>query len=135
MRIATMIIGFLLGVVMTFQTVLVYMFGSVGAELGSSEAEAAATAGAVGIFVVLLWLIGIAFEYGLPKVSIVAFVLAGLLGFGVSGDYPDMGVWGTISLGLAVMSFFGNREKRRKDAEKQEQREALAAFRQMQQQS
>lgn len=134
MRIATMIIGFLVGMVMTFQTIFAYMFGSVGAELGSTEAAEVAEAGAVGILVALLWLLGIAFEYAFPKVSIVTFTLAGLLAFAIAGPYPDMAVWGVVALVLAVLSFFGNKEKKRKDEEKRIQQQAMTMFYQQQQQ-
>jgi hypothetical protein len=119
MRIAVLIIGLLLGAVMFLQTVLVS---------GLSDAandEASAQSGAVGVFMSLLWLAACAFVIPFPMISVVVFALAGVLGFAASGDFPDLAIWGGISLVLAVLSLLGWRGKRRDrreaDAERQRQ--------------
>jgi hypothetical protein len=121
MRIAVLVLGLLLGVVMFLQTFLILALSD------AVNAEDTAQAGAVGVVVALLWLVGCAFVIAFPLFSTTAFILAGVLGFAVSGDFPDMGVWGTISLVLAAMSFFGWRGKRKasraKAAEALRQRE------------
>lgn len=121
MRIAVLILGLLFNVVMFLQTVLV---GGLGEAAGD---ESTAQAGAVGLFASLLWLVASALVIAFPMVSVVLFSLAGLLAFAVSGDFPDMAVWGSIAIVLAVMSFFGWRGKRKdtreKRAEQQRQRE------------
>lgn len=71
----------------------------------------------------LLWLIACAFVLPLPMVSIVLFAFAGILGFAEAGEFPDLGMWGGISLALALLSFFGWRGKRK---EARERREELA---------
>lgn len=109
MRIAVLIIGLLLGLLMFIQTVLIGILG------GVAEDEAMSTAGAVGFLVAIAWLVACALVIAFPLVSTILFVLAGLMAFGVSGDYPDMGVWGVVSLILAVMSFFGWIGKRKKE--------------------
>lgn len=41
---------------------------------------------------------------------------------GLSSDFSDLAVWGFVALVLAVMSYFGHREKQRRRAEQQQQR-------------
>jgi hypothetical protein len=67
----------------------------------------------------LLFLVGAAFAMGFPLVSLVAFVLAGLVGLGggATSSFTDLTIWGWVSLVLAVLSFFGWREKRRRREE------------------
>ena len=121
MRIAVLILGLLFNIVLFIQTIL---FGGLGDAVGD---ETTAQAGAVGVLVSLLWLVASALVLAFPIVSVVLFTLAGVLGFAVSGDFPDMAVWGSIALVLAVMSFFGWRGKRKdareKAAERQRERE------------
>ena len=61
---------------------------------------------------------GAAFALGLPRVAMVVFSVAALAGFaaGSSTSYKDMTIWGVLSLVLAVMSYFGGRELRRRKA-------------------
>jgi ribosomal protein L40E len=107
MRIAVLILGLLFNVVLFLQTVLIAGLGS------AANDEATAGAGAVGVFVSLLWLVASALVLAFPMASAILFVVAGLFGFAVSGDFPDMAVWGGIALILAVMSFFGWRGKKK----------------------
>jgi hypothetical protein len=67
----------------------------------------------------LLFLIGGAFALAFPVVSLVAFVLAGIVGLsgGATTSFEDLSIWGWVSLALAVLSFFAWREKRRRRAE------------------
>lgn len=85
---------------------------------GVAQDESTGAAGALGILAVLLWLIASALVVPVPVLSAVAFVLAGLLCFAGSADYPDLGIWGVISLILAVLALIGWRGKRKQDAEK-----------------
>lgn len=117
MRIAVLIIGLLLGLLIFLQTAIL---GTLSSAVGEEATESAA---AVGVLVALLWLIGSALVMPWPLFSVFAFAIAGLLGFAVSGDFPDMGVWGGISLVLAVMSFFGWRGKKKDAREKAEERQ------------
>lgn len=73
-------------------------------------------AGAVGIVVAFLFLVGGAFVMALPIVSTIIFVLAALSAFlaGTTSGFSDMTIWGFVSLALAAMSFLGWRELRRR---------------------
>lgn len=127
MRIAVLILGLLLGLLMFLQTLLVY---------GLSDAindEASAQASAIGVVMALLWLVACAFVLPFPLVSVVAFAIAGLFGFAASGEFPDLAIWGSVSVVLAVMSIFGWRGKRKQDREvraekaRQAERDAMLA--------
>jgi hypothetical protein len=63
--------------------------------------------------------LGGAFALVFPLVSLAAFVLAGLLGLAGGGttSFGDLAIWGVASLILAVFSFFGWREKRKRRRE------------------
>lgn len=109
MRIAVLILGLVLGALMFVQTFLVYALSGVAqrAETGG--------AGAVGLFMALLWLVACALVIPVPLASAVVFVVAGILGFAVSGDFPDLAVWGGVSVILAALSLIGWFAKRRAD--------------------
>jgi hypothetical protein len=111
MRITVLILTLILGAIMSAQTFLVYGLSSAVNDQGTSES------GAVGLMMALLWLVAAAFVIPRPIVSVIAFVIAGLFGFAASGDFPDLAVWGGISLALALLSFFGWRGKRKDDLE------------------
>ena len=121
MRIAVLILGLLLGLVMFLQTFVGGILSSIG------DDETMQQAFAVGILVSLLWLVGCALVLPFPLASVISFVLAALFAFAISGDYPDMGAWGTVALILAAMSFFGwlgkRRDRREQRAERQRQEE------------
>lgn len=109
MRIAVLILTLVLGTIMFFQTFLVASLSGVVGD------EATSGAGAIGLLMALLWLVAAALVIPLPLISSIIFVIAGLLGFAVSANFPDLGMWGGASLILAVLSFFGWRGKRRQD--------------------
>lgn len=110
MRIAVLIVGLILGAVVFVQAALVNGLSKVANDQATEQA------GAVGVFVAFLWLIACATVLPLPRVALALFAAAGVFGLAVSGDYPDMAVWGVVSFGLAVMSYFGYRGKRRDQA-------------------
>jgi hypothetical protein len=113
MRIATMIIGLILMVIVGLQSCAVSVGGSV------LESEKTQQGGAVGIFVALLFLVGSAFALVFPLVSLISFLIAGVFALtaGATTDFSDLTIWGVVSLILAVLSFFGWREKRKRRAE------------------
>lgn len=121
MRIAVLILGLLLGLVMFLQAFVGGILSSMG------DDEAMQQAAAVGILVSLLWLVGCALVLPFPLASVISFAIAALFAFAISGDYPDMGIWGAIALILAAMSFFGwmgkRKDRREKRAERQRQEE------------
>lgn len=124
MRVTVLIIGLLLGAVMFVQTFLVNLLGQAGDQQGVEQA------GAVGLMMSLLWLIACAFVLPLPFVSVVMFLISGVVGFASSAEFPDLAVWGGISLVLAALSFFGwlgKRKERRQfkiERARQEERDA-----------
>jgi hypothetical protein len=117
MRIAVLIIGLMLTVGLFIQASVIF---------GLSDAvddEKSAQAGAIGVLMALLWLVSCGVVIPLPRVSMVLFGIAGILGFAAAGDYPDLAIWGGISFFLAALSYFGHRGKRaakRKEDERDE---------------
>lgn len=125
MRIAVLIIGLVLTVGMFIQAVIV------GGLSSAVNDEATGESAAVGVLMALLWLISCGFVIPMPRVSMVLFAIAGLLGFAASGNFPDLAVWGGASLVLSVLSYFGYRGKRKADRKEAERdammRQVLAA--------
>ena len=113
MRIATMILSLILMLVVGAQSCAV--------SLGDAalKTKAAEQGGPIGLFMALLFLIGGAFALAFPFVSVLAFFLAGIIGLagGASTSFGDLTVWGVVSLILAVLSYFGWREKRKRRRE------------------
>jgi hypothetical protein len=112
-RIAVTILSLGLMLVIGFQSCAATIGGSMGQDQSTSNA------GAMGFVVVFLFLIAGAFAMSFPIVSVVAFLLAGTIALaaGFSSDFADLTIWGFVALGLAVMSYFGHREKQRRRAE------------------
>jgi hypothetical protein len=108
MKIAIGIIGLMLGLLVLLQSCTV---GTASHMLGN---EAGGDAGALGILAGLLLFVGGAFAFGLPIVSTVTFTLAGLIAFAGSAEFPDLQIWGLVSLGMAAMAFFAWRSGRQK---------------------
>jgi hypothetical protein len=113
MRIATMILALILMLIVGFQSCAVTVGDEVVGEKTSQQG------GPLGIFMALLFLVGGAFALALPLVSLVAFILAGLVGLagGATTSFTDLSIWGWVSLALAVLSFFARREKRKRRTE------------------
>jgi hypothetical protein len=109
MRIAVMIISLALTLMVGLQSCALFAGGSM------TRDQSTAGGGAMGILVALLFVVGGAFAIGIPRVSMFAFGVAGLLGIavGTGGSFKDMTIWGIVAFGLAVMSYFGDRELQR----------------------
>ncbi len=110
MRITILILGFGLGAVMFVQTFLVYSLSSIGDDTASSRAATA------GLGMVVLWLFAVAFVFGTPWLSIVLFGVAGLVGIGNAGNFPDLQTWGITSFVLAGLSIINLRQVRGTDS-------------------
>ena len=126
MRIAVLILGLLLGLLMFFQTFVVYALSGAASQQSMSEA------GAVGLLMAVLWLIACALVIPIPLVSTIVFLVAGLLGVAAAGSskFSDLSIWGGISFILAVLSFIGWVGKRRGERRaEQRHQELLAAAR------
>lgn len=109
MKIAVGIIGMIIGLLVFLQSCTV----SVGSSL--AENEAMGQAGAVGVFIGFAFLIGGAFGFALPVVSMIVFSIAALFGFaaGADGEFADLTYWGGAAAVLATMSFFAWRSQRK----------------------
>jgi Ni/Fe-hydrogenase subunit HybB-like protein len=119
MRIAVLVIGLVLSVGLFIQSLLV----SAGATIFDDE-DAESAAG-IGVLMALMWVVGSALAIPLPRVSLVLFVLAGLIGLAGIAAFPDLAFWSVISFALAVFCFFGYRGKRKADARESERDELL----------
>lgn len=109
-----MVIALVLTLVVGVQSCAVAVGGGLD---GGSDGEDLAAGGAVGVLVAFLYLLGGAFALGLPKVSMILFIIAGVLAFlGAATGFSDLVFWGIVALALAAMSYFGVKEKRRKQA-------------------
>jgi 4-hydroxybenzoate polyprenyltransferase len=110
MRLAVLIITLCLTGIVGLQSCTIAAGGSL------LKDQDAAGGGAVGLLIALLFVLGAAFVMGLPRVSMVLFAIAGFLGLGIgaTSSFTDLKIWGGLSLVLAVMSWFGSRELRRK---------------------
>lgn len=110
MRIAVLIIGLCLSLVVALQSCAVSVGG------GMAKDQAISGGGAVGVLVALLFLLGSAFALGLPRASMAMFLIAAPLGIGVgsSSGFHDLRIWGFVALALAAMAYVGVREQRRR---------------------
>lgn len=105
MRIAVLIIALCLTMIVGLQSCAVMVGGNMTAN------DDLAGGGALGILLAFLFVLGAAFAMGLPRVSMVLFGIAALIGLiAASTGFTDMAIWGGVSAVLALMSFFGYRE-------------------------
>ncbi len=109
MRIAVLIIGLVLTLGLFIQAFVIFGLSDAINQQNTEQA------GAIGVLMAFMWLVSCGLVLPLPRLSMVLFVVAGLLGFAAAGDYPDLAVWGGISLVLAVFCYFGYRGKRKAD--------------------
>lgn len=122
MRIATLIVGLLIGLLLFIQSWASMAFGDAGL-----MDEQSSTAGAAGFIMALMWLLGSALVISFPRVSIVLFGLSAPLGLFVpTGDFDDLRFHGGVAIVLAVMAYFGWRGKRVQDREKAAERQRQA---------
>ena len=121
MRLATLIISLVLSCGIVLQSCALSVGGSVGEEFAQSSAERAEAeqlSGAAGLGFVsaLLWLVGAGFVMSRPKVAVWLYGIASplLLGAGSAG-YGDAFIWAFVSAGFAVMSWYGIKERAKKE--------------------
>lgn len=122
MRFVVLILGLLLGALMFVQTFAVYALSGVANDERTSQA------GAVGLFMALIWLVASALVLAAPFLSTLAFALAGLLGLSAATTFPDLEIWGGASVVLSGMSLLAWIAKRR-TARRETRRQALEAQR------
>lgn len=105
MRLAVLIIGLCLALSLGNSAYKVVALGSV------LKVQNMSFAGSIGMLAALLFVLGSAFVMKLPRVSTVIFAVAGVLGMLSSFIF-----YGVLALILAVMSWFGSQELRKKTA-------------------
>lgn len=116
MRIATLILSIVVFGIISFQSCAAFALGGLADSMSDGKGEQAAS-GAGGILVAIVTLVALAFVWGLPFVSMILYIIAALSAFATAAmGFPDMNIWGFVLLVLAVLSFFGWREKRKKRA-------------------
>lgn len=116
MRIAVLVIGLMLSVGLFIQSALVN---------GLSKAagnNANVSSGAVGVMMALMWIIACALVIPVPRVAMVLFLLAAIVGFAAAAgsSYSDLYFWVVMSALLALFSYFGFRGKRTQQAKEAE---------------
>lgn len=109
MRLASGILSLLFGLIALGQSCLVNIGGSIVGDASTSEG------GAVGLLVALLFIIGGAFAFKVPKVAMVFTGIAGFLGLAVgkTTSFSDMSLWGVVAIILTVLIYIGSRKPRR----------------------
>jgi hypothetical protein len=120
MRIATMVLGIILGAFFLLQTVLLASLG------GAFDIQDAESFGQHGLLVVFLWLLGSSLVFGVPMLSVWAFALASVVCF--IGRKGDLIVWGIASIGLAGLAYLSVREKEEADEDRAILRAVAKAF-------
>jgi hypothetical protein len=108
MRIAVGIIALVAGLLASLQSCAI----SIGSDLGGDAVSA--QAGGAGILVGFMLIVGGAFAFGLPTVSLVVFTLAAALGFlaaSEGGIFTDLEIWSWGAVVLAVLSILARRQR------------------------
>src|SRR4051794_14869328 len=122
MRIAVLILGLILGVIMFFETLLASGIS------GATDDRVTGNAGTAGLAMAFLWLVAVALVIPLPLASVAAFVIAGIVGLTTAtGIYKDLAVWGGVSLVLAFLSLIGWWGKRRGERREAKRHEELVS--------
>ena len=97
MKTAVGIIGIGLGLIVLMQSCTITGLSGMIDEKETSEA------GSLGMLTALLMFFGGAFSFGLPRVAAVVFALGFLISIPARDAFPDMWVWGIVSLILGVL--------------------------------
>lgn len=100
MKIAVGIIGIALSVMAFLQSFAVAGLANL------AQDENVGQAGSIGVLTAFLIFLGGAFAFGLPKVARVLFVLGFLASIPARSYFPDMLIWGGVSLILGVLLLF-----------------------------
>lgn len=125
MRIATLIIGLLVGLLLFLQSFTVGIFSDT-----TVIDDATATAGGAGLFMALIWLLASALVVPFPLASFILFLISAPIGmFTPTGEFEDLRFHGFVAALLAIMALLGWRGKKveqekRKERAQQAEREA-----------
>ncbi len=109
MRIAALIIGLLLGLLLFLQSFTIGLFRD-----STVLDDTTTAAGGAGLMKALLWLLACALVIPLPQVSFPIFLLTAIIGLAVPpGEFEDIRFHGGAAILLAALAFFGWRGKRK----------------------
>lgn len=101
MRIATLIIGLLVGLLLVLQSFTVGIFSDT-----TVIDDATATAGGAGLFMALIWLLASALVVPFPLASFILFLISAPIGmFTPTGEFEDLRFHGFVAALLAIMAF------------------------------
>jgi len=128
-RIATLIIGLLLGAILFIQSLLIAALSD------AANTEHDGSDGATGLLMALLWLVACGLVIPAPRIAMLLFVASGIGGLAAAGplDFPDLAYWGVVSLVLSAFAYLGYRGKRNhqiKERGKEDQMAQLLAHNQ-----
>ena len=119
MRIAALIIGLLVGLLLFIQSFTVGMFSET-----SVVDDTTAIAGGAGLMMALVWLLASALVIPFPLASAILYGLTVPIGLVTpTGDFGDLRFHGFVAIVLALMAFFGWRGKKKDSREKQAERQ------------
>lgn len=123
MRLATLIIGLLLSFGLLIQSLIASAGGSLTSDKKLQDAAA------WGLVAALLFVIASALAIAKPRFSMWTFAALAPICFiaGASTAFKDLIFWGGVATVLALMSWRGSIEKRKKDAEEANDRAILLA--------
>ncbi|MFG1397311.1 hypothetical protein [Roseixanthobacter pseudopolyaromaticivorans] len=109
MRIAVLIISLCLVAILGLQSCAIMVGSNLISDKTTSEA------GAAGLVMAFMFVLGGAFAMGLPRLSAAIFLAAGLIGFAMASAsiFRDLQIWAGISCVLAVLALLGRREIRK----------------------
>lgn len=117
MRIATLILSIAILIPMSLQSCTAFFLSGIAVKIGTKMGEQNAAASSGGVFASVLTLLALAFVWGYPLVAAILYFIGALLAFSAALlGFVDMKFWGFILLMFCVFSFFGWREKHKKEA-------------------
>jgi hypothetical protein len=107
MRLAVLIVGIALSIILGLQTLFVYVLSN------ATSDETTGGAASVGLLVAFMMFVASALTIGLPRTAAIVFILAGLLSLmmAAASRFSDLYIWGVVSIVLGILAFIGWRGK------------------------
>jgi len=115
-RIAALVLGLFLAIIIFFQSILASFAGSLEGAFGEPEqAEELSAAAGGGIIVALLIVMASSLALKFPRASTVLFCLGAIIAIptGATSEYKDLAFWGVLLFIPATLSFFSQPFNRR----------------------
>ena len=100
MKIAVGVIGLVLSMIALMQSCTITGLS------GLANDSTMGNAGSLGVLTAILMFFGAAFSFGLPKVARVLFALSFFVSIPARSAFPDMWIWGFVSLILGLLLMF-----------------------------